>query len=82
MAAIQKEIAAYDRIQDTLEANHFGEWAVVYDEELVGTYQSFEIAARNAVKRFGQGPYLIRQVGAPREPLMILSEYEGANVVG
>ena len=82
MAAIQKEIVAYDHLRGALEANHFGEWAVVYDEELVGTYQSFELAAREAVKRFGQGPYLIRQVGAPRDPLMILSQNMSFNAVG
>lgn len=82
MAEIRREIAAYDRLRDALEADHLGEWVVVHDEELVGTYQSFEIAARKAVKCFGQGPYLIRQIGAPRDPLMILSQYANFNAVG
>ena len=82
MAAIRKEIAAYDRLRDALEADHTGEWVVVHDEELVGTYESFETAARKAVKCFGGGPYLIRQIGVPREPLMILSQSAGGDAVG
>lgn len=65
MAGLGKEIAAYERMRDMLETDHLNEWVVVYDEKLVGTYESFEAAAEDAVGRFGRGPYLIRRVGAP-----------------
>ena len=64
MAVLDKEIAAYDGMRDYLEANHFGQWTVIHDDELVGTYDDFQEAAQEAVSRFGRGPYLIRQVGA------------------
>ena len=63
MAGLSKQIAAYDEMRDYLETDHFGEWVVFHDEELVGTYGSFSKAAKDAVRRFGRGPYLIRQVG-------------------
>lgn len=63
--ALRKEIDAYERMRDHLEANHFRKWVVFHDEELIGTYESFEDAAIDAAKRFGRGPYLIRQVAAP-----------------
>ncbi len=63
MAKLSKEIAAYERMQDLLETDHFGDWVVVHDCELIGTYAEFEDAADEAVRRFGRGPYLIRQVG-------------------
>ena len=69
MPALAREIATYDRIRDVLESKHFGEWVVVRDEELAGTYQDFQEAAAEAVKRFGRGPYLIRRVGAPPHTL-------------
>ncbi len=69
MATLKNEIAAYERMRNDLEVEHLGEWVVVRDEELAGTYQSFEEAADDAVQRFGRGPYLIRQVGAP--PLVL-----------
>lgn len=69
MATLKTEIAAYERMRDDLELEHFGEWVVVHDEKLAGAYESFEQAADDAVQRFGRGPYLIRQVGAP--PLVL-----------
>ncbi len=64
MAKLKEEIAAYEEMRDDLELDHFGKWVIVHDKELAGTYDSFELAAEDAVKRFGRGPYLIRKVGA------------------
>ena len=65
MGKLDVEIAAYERMQEELEANYFGQWAVVYGEELAGIYEDFQEAAKAAVKSFGRGPCLIRQIGAP-----------------
>ena len=64
MALLSQEIAAYDRMRNVLEVDHFGKWVVVHDEELVDTYEDFQDAAEDAIRRFGRGPYLIRRVGA------------------
>ena len=61
------EIAAYEGMQSALESTHWGEWVVFHGGELRGTYGDFQEAANAAVTRFGRGPYLIQQVGAPRE---------------
>lgn len=61
------EIAAYEGMQSDLEAAHWGEWVVFHGGELRGIYADFQVAANAAVTRFGRGPYLIQQVGAPRE---------------
>ena len=63
MALLSQEIAAYDRMRNVLEVDHFGKWVVVHDEELVDTYEDFQDAAEDAIRRFGRGPYLIRRVG-------------------
>ena len=60
----EQEIPAYNRMRTELEANHLNEWVVVHVGKLVGAYATFEAAADEATKRFGQEPYLIRQVGA------------------
>ena len=65
MAEIRDEIAAYDGMKDELEAKHLGKWVLMRDLKLVGLFDSFEDAAESAVKQFGAGPYLLRQVGAP-----------------
>ena len=36
MTDVDKEIAAYDKIQADLETNHMGKWVVIKDENLVG----------------------------------------------
>lgn len=65
VATLNENIAAYDKMRDFLEIEHFGKWVVFYGEELAGTYDDFQDAAAETVKRFGRGPYLIRQVGRP-----------------
>ncbi len=69
MTSLSKEIAAYEKMRDHLETDHFGKWVVVYNEKLQGTYLTSEEAACNAVKQFGRGPYLIRHVGEPPKTL-------------
>ncbi len=65
MAELDQEIAAYSGMSAELEAHHMGKWVLVHDLNLIGIFDSFEGAAEDAVRRFGRGPYLIRQVGAP-----------------
>jgi hypothetical protein len=64
VASLKDEIAAYETMRADLESAHLGDWALVHDRKLIGTYPSFDLAAREAVMRFGRGPYLIRQIGA------------------
>ena len=59
MTALSTQIAAYEEMRDVLETDHFGKWVVFYGGDLVDTYESFEEAAEDAVRRFGRGPYLI-----------------------
>lgn len=65
MNDINQEIKAYEKMQGDLEAEHMGKWVLIRDSKLIGIYDSFEAAAEGAVQKFGSGPYLIRQVGAP-----------------
>ena len=63
MKALEREIRAYAKLRDRLEAESFGQWAVVYGDDLAGIYESLEAAAVAAVERFGRGPFLIEQIG-------------------
>jgi len=62
---IETEISAYDEMRESLERDQMGKWVLVRDRNLVGIFDTFDAAAEDAVKKFGSGPYLIRQVGAP-----------------
>jgi len=65
MAEITKELAAYEQQRAELEAKYMGKWILIYDGKLIGVFDSIQAAADVAVQRFGRGPYLIKQVGAP-----------------
>jgi hypothetical protein len=65
MTDIDREIAAYEIMRSELENQHMGKWVLVSGENLIDVFSSFDEAARDAVQKFGRGPYLIRQVGAP-----------------
>lgn len=64
MTTLLEEIAAYDQMLDVLETQHLGKWVVIRDGEIQASCDTFQDAARKAMRRFGRGPYLIRQVGA------------------
>jgi hypothetical protein len=69
VANIQDDISAFEDRKQELEAQHMGKWVLIHNRELVRVYETFEAAAEDAVRQFGRGPYLIRQVGAP--PIML-----------
>jgi len=64
MNKLSDEIAAYKKMQRKLELDYSGKWVILHGGKLINTYESFESAAADAVKKFGSGPYLIREVGA------------------
>ena len=64
MTTLLDEIAAYDRMLDVLETQHLGKWVVIRDGEIQASCDIFGDAFREAVLKYGRGPYLIRQVGA------------------
>lgn len=67
---LDREIAAFALSRESLLAHHMGKFVVFQGEELRGAFDTFNTAARFALAEFGQGPYLIRQVGAPESMRM------------
>jgi len=65
MDALDRQIEAYDAQRERLERDHHGRWVVFHDELLTGDYATYEEAITAAMRKFGRGPYLVRQVGAP-----------------
>lgn len=66
---LEVEIKAYEKRLPELEQTYPGKFVVFHKEELIGAWDTLNAAAAGAVARFGRGPYLIRQVGAPRPTL-------------
>ncbi|HXY99119.1 MAG TPA: hypothetical protein VEI03_03900 [Stellaceae bacterium] len=71
MTTLDQEIEAYNDMKGELEAAHRGEWVVVHDRRLCGTFPSFQQAADLALRKLGDGPYLIRRIGASPVPVPV-----------
>ena len=63
MSNLKTNIAAYEAMKNSLALDYTEKWVVFHNDKHVGTYPSFDAAAKDAVEKFGHGPYLIRQVG-------------------
>ena len=72
---LDRETSLYEQRKAEFEKKHRWEWVVIHGEEVVGFYDDFQDAAQVAVERFGRGPYLIRQIGIPKQPLPIAVLY-------
>ncbi len=59
------ERKAFEAMREKLEKHHNGKFVVLVGDELQDAFDSFNVAAQYARTKFGRGPYLIRQVGAP-----------------
>jgi len=62
---LAKDIAAYEQMKAELLQHYNGKFVVFHDGQFQGSFDPFHNAAREAVKRFRDTPFLIRQVGAP-----------------
>ena len=65
MSSLKDDILAYDAMKADLEMSALGKWVLIHDKKLIGTFDGSDAAAKEAVQKFGRGPYLIRQIGAP-----------------
>ena len=64
-AALARNIASFEAMRDELEKQHLGKFVVFHEGQFVGSFDTLDNAAREAVSKFGHGPYLIRRVGDP-----------------
>lgn len=76
--ALETEIATYETRREELEKYYSGKFVVIRDGDVVGAFDTFANAAADAVARFGRGPYLIRQVGAPPPSVPVSWLYQTA----
>ena len=80
MVTLLENIAVYDQRRDVLETEYLGKWVLFHNGEFIGAYDDFQDVANEAVTRFGRGPYLIREVGAP--PLTLPASVQYRRVDG
>jgi hypothetical protein len=59
---LSQEIAAFERERDELMKHHEGKFVIFKDGKLQGAFDTFDAAARDAIRRFKEEPFMIRQV--------------------
>jgi hypothetical protein len=82
MSVLRDDIAAFERMQADLQAEHGPAWVVFRLGKFEGVFPDFEAAASEAVDRFDEGPYLIRQLGAGSIPLSGGMIFTPAHILG
>jgi hypothetical protein len=60
---LTREIATFDRERERLEREHVGKFVLIRGDEVIGTYDAFQTAADEGLRRFGNTPFLIREIG-------------------
>ncbi len=60
---LARELATLERDRRRLEKEHMGKFVLIHGDEVVNTYDNFEAAATEGVRRFGRAPFLIRRIG-------------------
>ena len=63
--ALATEIHAFEERRVELEQKYLGKFVLFYGAEFIGAFDDLNSAAKEAIGRFGRGPYLIRKVGVP-----------------
>jgi hypothetical protein len=58
---LEREIETYRRKLPELLA-HKGKYVVIHGDELAGTFDGFEDALRLGYERFGNEPFLVREI--------------------
>lgn len=66
---LDRDIAAFEAMKAELEEHHNHKWVLFQGGKFVGAFDTIDNVANEAIRRFGKGPYLIRQVGASKTSL-------------
>ena len=66
---LETELRAFERMLPELMKTHPNKFVLFKGPDFIGAWDTLDAAAAQAVLRYGRGPYLIRQVGAPASTL-------------
>ena len=60
-----REWATYERHRGALERHSWGQFALIYGDQLVGVFKDWSEASDQGCRRFGLERYLIQEIGDP-----------------
>jgi hypothetical protein len=62
VAVLEKERKVYEKEKPELLKTHAGQYALIHDDDLIGTYSSFADAYDEGVRRFGLDSFFIQEI--------------------
>lgn len=68
---LEREQAYFEENRAKLLAEHMGKFALIKESEFVGTYDTEEAAYVEGLQRFGNSPFLVKQI-LPDDPVVHL----------
>jgi hypothetical protein len=70
---LEKELAKYETIKPSLLGSAAGKYVLIRHDDVAGVFESFADAVREGYQRFGNVPFLVKQVAATETPANIIS---------
>ena len=71
MNVLEAELRTYAEQEEELKRSALGKFVVIKGTEIVGTFDTLELALTEGTRRFGLEPYLVRHIGQPIEKIQI-----------
>lgn len=73
MAELKEELATFEAHRDELVGSALDEYVLIKGSDIVGTYESERDAINEGYRRFGNVPFLVKQVAPTDRPLNFVS---------
>lgn len=58
-----EEVAFYEEHFEEFKTKYVGRYLLIYKQELIGDFDSFDDAVEEGIRRYKSGPFLVRQAG-------------------
>jgi hypothetical protein len=66
-AVLDDELARFQEMKSDLLKTDAGKFALIRGKEFAGVFESLDTAYNEGVKRFGSGPFLVKQITEKEE---------------
>ena len=70
---LEKELAKYEAMKPALLGSAAGKYVLIHHDDVAGVFESFTDAVREGYQKFGNVPFLVKQVAATEIPANIIS---------
>jgi hypothetical protein len=72
-AVLEKELATYEAEKKNLLSGTEGKFVLIRDGNVIGVFDSFNEAVKSGYEKFGNVPFLVKQIVAVETPVNFVS---------